>query len=98
MDLKRVSGRGALLLGSPYSRLWLQSGKWQTRMMAENILEKEPTRVIISLDDALALRSKVQSQRRAALNMELNARRFVEASDGILKILDLIIEPGEARD
>jgi hypothetical protein len=67
-------------------------------MMAENILEKEPTRVIISLDDALALRSKVQSQRRAALNMELNARRFVEASDGILKILDLIIEPGEARD
>lgn len=49
--------------------------------------------VTIGRDDARKLRAKVQGMKRAALNIEWNARQFANEADKFTELLDLIIEP-----
>lgn len=49
--------------------------------------------VTIGADDARKLRAKVQGMKRAALNIEWNARQFANEADKLTELLDLIIEP-----
>jgi hypothetical protein len=49
-------------------------------------------RITIGLSDAQRMRSELVAQRRAALAMELNAKRVVEHSTKLIAILDLITE------
>ena len=61
--------------------------------LEENLTNKKPPCVTIGLDDARRLRAKLQGMKRAALNIQMNAKTFAEDADGVIKILDLIIEP-----
>ena len=70
---------------------------------AENIIIDSPAprdtitdgRITIGRSDALKMRAELVAQRRAALNVELNAKRMVEHSTRLIEILELIIEPSE---
>jgi hypothetical protein len=59
----------------------------------ENLPKKELPCVTIGLDDAKRLREKVVGMKRAALNIEMNAKTFAENADGLIRLLDVLIEP-----
>jgi len=63
--------------------------------MSENTATITENRAIISAEDAERLRAKVRGMKRAALNMELQAKQFRQWSVEVERILDLIIEPDE---
>lgn len=61
----------------------------------EQIVEKTVPCVRIGVADARKLRAKVQGMKRAALNIEWNARQFANEADKFMGLLDLLIEDGE---
>jgi hypothetical protein len=67
--------------------------------VSANTLEKPNSEqgdyVKIGLEDATRLRAKVRGFKRAALNIQLNAKTMAEWADDIDKLLGLIIETDE---
>lgn len=59
----------------------------------EQVVEKTLPCVRIGVADARKLRAKVQGMKRAAMNIEYQARLIGNDADGFLRLLDLLIEP-----
>lgn len=57
-----------------------------------NTIAEKPCRVIIDLESAKRMHDEIVSMKRAALNIELNAKRYAEHATNLQRFFSLIIE------
>jgi pyrimidine deaminase RibD-like protein len=56
----------------------------------ENISAKKPARVILGIEDCKRLKARAMGMKRAALNIQLNAKTLAEEADALINLFDAL--------